>query len=322
MTLHPSRRQAVLALLAAGLAGQASAQTVPIRIVVPWAPGGSTDAIARVLAQRLSETMGRTVLVDNRPGAAGQIGTDSVAKAPPDGNSLLIVELPHAIAPAVTAKLPYDLLRDFAPVTLLGTTPLVFFTSADPAAPTDFASFVARAKSEPPLALAHSGAGTVSHLSSELLAARSGLKFTLVPYKGSAPALVDVAGGIVAGHFSSLAAGASLYQSGKLRALAVTSASRIPLLANVPTLKELGVRDMEIDQWWALVAPAHANTDMLEKLRGQVSAVMAHPGVKDKLSSLGIVLRFSSSRPELAEFMQGEVRRWGAVARSLALKPE
>jgi tripartite-type tricarboxylate transporter receptor subunit TctC len=322
MTMNLTRRHAVLGLLAAGLARPASAQAVPMKIIVPWAPGGSTDAIGRALAQRLSETTGRTVIVDNKPGAAGQIGTDAVAKAPPDGNNLLIVELPHAIAPAVTARLPYEFPRDFAPITLLGTTPLILFTTADAGAPADFASFMARAKGGPPLALAHSGAGTVSHLSSELLAARSGAKFTLVPYKGSAPALIDVASGIVAGHFSSLAAGSSLLNAGKLRALAVTSANRLPALGNVPTLDELGVRDMAVDQWWALVGPAKSNADMLEKLREQVAAAMAYPAVRDRLSSLGIVLRSSASRAELASFMQSEVQRWGVVARNLGLKPE
>lgn len=316
-----TRRHATLGLLAAALAPAAIAQAQPAKIIVPWAPGGSTDAIARALAQRLTESTGKTVIVDNKPGAAGQIGTDAGAKAAPDGNTLLIVELPHAIAPSVTAKLPYEFPRDFAPVTLLGTTPLVLFTSPGADAPADFAAFVARAKSGPPLALAHSGAGAVSHLSSELLAARTGAKFTLVPYKGSAPALIDVAGGTVAGHFSSLAAGASLLNAGKLRALAVTSASRVPMLPNVPTLDELGVRDMAIDQWWALVAPARTPPELLEKLRADTAAAMATPAVKDKLSSLGVVLR-SSSRQELATFMQSEVTRWGAVARNLGLKPE
>jgi tripartite-type tricarboxylate transporter receptor subunit TctC len=321
MTPYLTRRRATLGLLAAALGPAAIAQSQPTRIIVPWSPGGSTDAIGRALAQRLSESTGKTFMVDNKPGAAGQIGTDAGAKAAPDGNTLLIVELPHAIAPAVTARLPYEFPRDFAPVTLLGTTPLVLFTTADAAAPADFAAFVARAKSGPPLALAHSGAGTVSHLSSELLAARTGTKFTLVPYKGSAPALVDVAGGIVAGHFSSLAAGSSLLQAGKLRALAVTSANRVPMLPNVPTLQELGVPDMAVDQWWALVAPARTPPELLDKLRGDTIAAMETPSVKDKLSSLGVVLR-STSRPDLAAFMQAEARRWGTAVRNLGLKPE
>jgi tripartite-type tricarboxylate transporter receptor subunit TctC len=321
MTRPFTRRQALAGAFSLAVAPLATAQSVPVKIIVPWAPGGSTDAIARALAQRLSESTGKTVIVDNKPGAAGQIGTDAGAKAAPDGNTLLIVELPHAIAPAVTAKLPYDFPRDFAPVTLLGTTPLVLFTTADASSPADFAAFIARAKNGPPLALAHSGAGAVSHLSSELLAARTGAKFTLAPYKGSAPALVDVAGGTVAGHFSSLAAGNSLLQAGKLRALAVTSATRLPMLPNVPTLDELGIRDMVIDQWWALVAPARTSPELLEKLRADTIAAMGAPAVKDKLSSLGVVLR-SSSRQELAAHMQSEVQRWGGVARNLGLKPE
>ncbi|HYF17343.1 MAG TPA: tripartite tricarboxylate transporter substrate-binding protein [Ramlibacter sp.] len=323
MTSLPlTRRQAVVALAALAGGPAIAQQQQPGRIIVPWAPGGSTDAIARALAQRMGELTGRTLVVDNKSGAAGQIGTEAGAKAAPDGSTLLLVELPHAIAPAVTLKLPYEFPRDFAPITLVGTTPLILFTTADGGAPADFQSFMARARGPQPLALAHSGAGTVSHLSSELLTARTGVKFTLVPYKGSAPALVDVAGGVLAGHFSSLAAGGALLKGGKLRALAVTSASRLPLLPDVPTLAELGVRDMAIDQWWALVAPASTPPAVLERIRGEASSALTSPAVRDKLTSLGIVLRASASREELAGFMQGEVQRWGAVARSVGLKPE
>lgn len=320
MNIRNFSRREVLGTLAALASTPALTQTA-MKIIVPWAAGGSTDAIARAIAQRMSETLGRSVIVDNRPGAAGQIGTEAGARAAPDGNTLLLVELPHAIAPAVTLKLPYSFPRDFAPITLVGTTPLILFAGADAGAPQDFRTFMARAKSGPPLALAHSGAGTVSHLASELLAARTGVKFTLAPYKGSAPALIDVAAGVLAGHFSSLAAGSSLLNAGKLRGLAVTSVNRLPQLPNVPTLSELGVPDISIDQWWALVGPAQTPPEVLEKLRAEATSAIGHPAVHDRLSSLGVVLR-TSTRGELATFMQAEVQRWGAVARNVGLKPE
>lgn len=318
-TRHLSRRAALIGL--ASMASATVAAQAPMKIIVPWAPGGSTDAIARVLAQRMTESQGRTVIVDNRPGAAGKIGTEAGARAAPDGSTLLLVELPHAIAPAVTLRLPYAFPRDFAPITLVGTTPLILFTNADASAPADLRSFMARARGKSPLALAHSGPGTVSHLASELLAARSGVTFTLVPYKGSAPALVDVAGGVLAGHFSSLAAGAPLLGAGKLRALAVTSATRLPQLPDVPTLAELGVPDVAIDQWWALVGPAQVPAATLDKIRADAVSAIGHPATRDKLSSLGVVLR-TSTREDLAAFMQAEVQRWGTVARSVGLKPE
>ena len=181
------RRRTFLAVSSAGAllgaTGNARAGAFPdrpVKLVVPWAAGGSTDAIARAMAQRMSQTLGQSVIVDNRPGAAGQIGTDAAAKAPPDGYTLVIVELPHAIAPAVTAKLPYDLLRDFTPVTMIGTSPLVLFAGMDEGSK-DFRSFMrtAAASAAPP-AIAHSGAGTVSHLAGELLAQRSRIRFNMV----------------------------------------------------------------------------------------------------------------------------------------------
>ena len=295
-----------------------------IKIIVPWAPGGSTDAIGRALAQRLSETMGQPVVVDNRAGAAGQIGTDALAKSAADGYTLGIVELPHAIAPAVVAKLPYDLLRDFSPITLIGTSPLILFTGMGDDSK-DLKTFLKTAtttKGGPP-AIAHSGSGTISHLVGEMFAQRTKIKFNMVPYRGSAPALVDVAAGTVAAHFATLASGAALLSAGKIRALAVTSNARlgVPALRDVPTFTELNVKDLVVNQWWALVAPITTPIDVLDKLRLETIGALASAGVQARMSTLGVDLK-GTSRDELRGFMRSESERWQTVARVVGLKPQ
>ena len=314
---------AAASLAVASFPARAAYPDKPVRLIVPWAPGGSTDAIARAMAQRMGETLGQTVLVDNRPGAAGQIGTDAAAKAAPDGYTLTIVELPHAIAPAVVTKLPYDLLRDFTPITMIGTSPLILFASMG-AESVDFKTYLrdAKARAAAP-SIAHSGSGTVSHLAGELLAERTGVKFNMIPYRGSAPALTDVAASTVSGHFATMASGASLLSAGKIRALVVTSSQRmdLPALKNVPTLAEEGIKGLEINQWWALVAPATTPLPVIDRLRADALAALAHPGVKERLSSLGVELK-GSSRDELRSFMRAEAERWQAVARRIGLQPQ
>ncbi|AGU51467.1 putative BUG-like extracytoplasmic solute binding receptor,TTT family [Variovorax paradoxus B4] len=320
------------AFLAAGSAAlfTATAQSAwaafpdkPIKLIVPWAAGGSTDAIARAMAQRMSQTIGSSVIVDNRPGAAGQIGTDAAAKAVPDGYTLAIVELPHAIAPAVTTRLPYDLLRDFTPVTMIGTSPLVFFAGMNDDS-RDFKTFIRTAAARPmPPPIAHSGAGTVSHLAAELLASRTKIKFNMVPYRGSAPALTDVAAGTVAGHFATLASGSSLLGANRIRPLLVTSAQRvnIPGLKDVPGLAESGLKGLEIDQWWAMVAPATTPLEVIERLRREAIAALDHPSVKERMAVLGVQLK-GSTTGELRAFMRAEAERWQKVAHNIGLQPQ
>jgi tripartite-type tricarboxylate transporter receptor subunit TctC len=324
MTTHFSRRRLLITASAASLAfpklAFAAFPDKPLKIIVPWAPGGSTDAIARALAQRLGEGLKQSVLVDNRAGAAGQIGTDFAAKSAPDGYTLAIVELPHAIAPAVVAKLPYDLLRDFAPISLLGTSPLILFAGEKA---TDLKAFIKASSGSAPGAIAHSGSGTSSHLVGELFAKATKTKFTMVPYRGSAPALTDVAAGLVSGHFATLASGASLMSAGKIKPLAVTSKRRMetPLLRDVPTMAELGYKDFEVNQWWALVAPATTPIDILEVLRSQTLVSLSDPKVLERLSTLGIDLK-GSSRDATRAFMRSESERWQAVAKGIGLQPQ
>jgi len=312
-----------LALVWAPTLAQAAYPDKPIKLIVPWAPGGSTDAIARSMAQRMSETLGVPVLVDNRPGAAGQIGTDAAAKAAPDGYTITVIELPHAIAPAVVAKLPYDLLRDFSPVTMIGTSPLILFAGMD-ADSKDFKTYMNNAGSKiAPLAIAHSGSGSVSHLAAEMLSIQSKIKFNPVPYRGSAPALTDVAAGIVSGHFATLASGASLLSANKIRPLVVASRQRLalPTLKDTPTFAEAGINGMEINQWWALVAPATTPIEVIERLRTEATATLSHPAVRERLSTLGVELK-GSTRDELRAFMRAEAERWQKVAKDIGLQPQ
>jgi tripartite-type tricarboxylate transporter receptor subunit TctC len=313
---------AACSLAAASPLAWAAYPDKPLKLIVPWAPGGSTDAIARALAQRMTETMGQSVIVDNKAGAAGQIGTDFLAKSAPDGYSLGIVELPHAIAPAVVAKLPYDLLRDFSPVTLIGTSPLILFTGVGPES-ADYKTFVRKAAQGQAPAIAHSGSGTVSHLAGEMFAERTKIKFNQVPYRGSAPALIDVASGQVAVHFATMASGAALLSAGKIRALAVTSNRRmdLPSMRDVPTFSELGVKDLALNQWWALVAPVTTPIDILEKLRLETISAMASPAVQTRMNTLGVDLK-GSSRDDLRAFMRNESQRWQAAATATGLKPQ
>jgi tripartite-type tricarboxylate transporter receptor subunit TctC len=310
-------------ILAIAPAAQAAYPDKPVRLIVPWAPGGSTDAIARAIAQRMSQTMGQSVVVDNRSGASGQIGTDAAAKAAPDGYTIAIVELPHAIQPAVVAKLPYDLLRDFTPVSMLGTSPLVLFAGAADYKNGNPKPFIQKAKEAKsgPIAIAHSGAGSSSHLAAEVFAARGGFKYIPVPYRGSAPALTDVAAGMVAAHFATLASGSSLYGAGKLSALMVTGKARLAALPDVPTAREAGIEGMDFNQWWAVVAPATTPIEVLERLGKEISAALDHPSTRERLNTLGVELK-GSTRDELRSFMRGEVERWGAIARQAGVVPE
>lgn len=328
---HVLRAAALLAasmFVACGVADAANAPAGvkypdrPIRLVVPWAPGGSTDALARVIGQRMSATLGQEVLIENKPGAAGAIGTAAVAKAAPDGYTITIVELPHAIAPAVVAKLPYDLKRDFAPVSLIGTSALMLFTNPLVAQHRNVAGWLADARGKSgALALAHSGNGSVSHLAGEVLQARSGIRLNQVPYRGSAPALTDVAAQQVSAHFATLASASALVSAGRVAPIAVASAKRLPVMPDVPTLAEQGVPDMVIEQWWGMVAPAGTPAPVIERLRAELHAALGHPEVRERLRTLAIEKQ-PGTPAEFARFIEREMERWGKVARDAGVKPE
>lgn len=319
---------AVMATLATGAllprAAAAQAGHYPdraIRLIIPWAPGGSTDSIGRALAARMSETLGQSVVVDNRPGASAQLGADLLAKAPPDGYTLGIIELPHVIAPSMIRNIPFDVLRDFAPITRIGAAPMVFYAGTGPGAPTDFAGFMALTRSSAPVTIGLSGNGSVGHLATGALASREKLDFNNIPYKGAAPALTDLAAGTVVATVATQASGSSLLAAGKIRALAVTSEKRVDSLPGVPTFKELGYPYLVLGQWWGLFAPATTPVPLLEKVRASALEAIGNADVRRKLAAIGVELD-GSTRDELRAFMRSESERWGAVARDIGLRPE
>lgn len=293
----------------------------PVKIIVPWATGGSTDAIARTLAQRLTETMKQSFNVENRPGAAAAIGTGEMAKAAPDGYTLGIIELPHAIAPSVVAKLPYDLQKDLQPVAMIGTSPLVLFISSAVSAK-NVNELVAAAKAAPgTIAIAHSGNGTSSHLAAELLQQRTGAKFNLASYKGSGPALLDVAGGHVQGHFATMASGTGPMKTGKVNALGVAGTQRVASIKETPTFAEANIKDFVVEQWWGVVVPKGTPTAIVDRLSTEVAAAIKHPQMQDRMRELAIEAR-PLAPAQFAAFVDTEIKRWSAVVKTAGIKPE
>jgi tripartite-type tricarboxylate transporter receptor subunit TctC len=326
MPIRPLQSRVLQALFIAGaclaLSAQAAYPERPIRLIVPWAAGGSTDALARAVGQHMSESLGQSVVVENRSGGSGRIGTDAAAKAAPDGYTIAIVELPHAIAPAVFVKMPYDLLRDFTPISMLGTSPLMLFVNASNYRSGGIQDYLKDGRaSTAPLALAHSGNGTISHLAAELFGGATRVKLNPIPYRGSAPALVDVAAGLVSGHFATLASGAPLLGTGKISALMVTGSSRVTALPNVPTAAEAGIPGLAFSQWWALVAPAATPADIVHRLNREVAAALADPATRERLTTLGIEVK-ASTPGELRGFMRSEVGHWADVVRKAGVVPE
>lgn len=294
----------------------------PVRLIVPWATGGSTDALARAVGQGMSATLGQQVIVENRPGAAGNLGAAAAAKAPPDGYTLAIIELPHAIAPAVMARPGYDLRRDFVPIGQIGSSALMLFTNPAVAAHASVSGWIAEARARPgALAIAHSGGGSISHLAGELLQLRTGTRLNGVPYRGSGPALTDLAGGLVTAHFATLASAGALVSAGRIKPIAVTSDKRVALMPDVPTMAEQGVPNMVIAQWWGLVAPAGTPPAVVDRLRQALHAALGDAAVRERLRLLGIDKQPGSSA-EFARLIEGELQRWAKVAEGAGIKPE
>jgi tripartite-type tricarboxylate transporter receptor subunit TctC len=328
MTIHKTIYKAIASISMAALSLTAtsfvSAQNYPdkpIKIIVPWGTGGSTDNLARVLSQRLGATMGQSVIVENKPGAAAAIGTEAMAKAAPDGYTVGIIELPHAIAPSVVAKLPYDLQKDLQPVILLGTSPLMLFTSSTVAAKS-ISELVAVAKAKPgTITIAHSGNGSSSHLAAELLQQKTGAQFILTGYKGSGPAMLDVVGGHVQGHFATMASGAGHVKTGKANVLGLASAKRLSMMKETPTMSESGVPDFVMEQWWGVVVPKGTPPAIVEKIRAEFELAVNHVSVQEKMRDLAIEPRVMGPTA-FSAFVDSEVKKWAAVVKTAGIKPE
>ena len=311
----------VLGMLAAAQA--AMAQTYPSRpvtIVAPYAAGGGADLIARLMAQKLGERVGQSFVVENRLGAGGVIAASSVAKATPDGYTLLVAASTQlAIQVTLHKTLPYDPAADFMPVALLASVPFVL--TVNPSLPVhSVADLIALAKREPgKLTFGSSGVGGPPHLFTELLKTMTGIEMTHVPYKGTAQAITDVVAGHVPIIFSDLAPAIPLIKDGRLRALGISSAVRFAGLPDVPPLAEAGVPGFDAVAWLALVAPAATPREIVDKLHADVKAIMAEPAVQKKFIDLGNIPLVSPPPDELRAYVKSEIVRWGKVVEKAGL---
>lgn len=293
----------------------------PVRIVVPWPAGGGTDFAARVLAQRLGERMGQPVLVENRAGAAGNIGAEAVAKSPPDGYTMLLAITSVSINPALFPKMPFDIVKDLAPVTLVARAPMVL--SVHPVLPArSVKELVDLARRRPgELNFAYSGAGTTMQVSAEMFNLVSSLRTVGVAYKGGAPAVADLAGGQVQFAFPTLPSVLPFIRSGRVRALAVTTAQRSSMLAEVPTMIEGGVKDFDFAEWYGLFVPAAVPREAVRRLNEESVWVLKTAEVRDRFAVQG--LEVLSSLPEqFGELVQKDLARFGDVIRRAGIKVE
>lgn len=311
----PTRRIALACMLclAATAASGVFAQTTtwpekPIRIVVPFAPGGATDLVARIVGTELAKDLGQPVIVENKAGAGGNLGADAVAKSPADGYTMLLGTIGTlAINQHVSKKLPYDPQKDFRPISMVASFPNVLVVPLSSPAKS-VADLVVLGKAKD-LAYASSGIGTSLHLSGALLAETSGLSMTHVPYKGSSQAMTDVVGGQVDMIFDNLPSSYSMIKGGKVRPLAVTSAGRTPLLPNLPTMSELGFKNFVIESWSGLLAPAGTPDAVMRKLDAAIKKIVMTPEFEARLIQAGVVRSYKDSAG-FAQYIQSENVRW------------
>ena len=294
----------------------------PVKLVVPFAPGGTSDVLAREIAARLQVALKQTIVVDNKAGAGGVLGADSVAKAAPDGYTMLLGTIAtHAINPALLPKVPYKADKDFAPVILLGKISNVLLIGPGSQA-RSVKDIVAAAKARPgDLTFASAGQGTSQHLSGEMFRLLTGAQLTHVPYKGSAPAIQDVMGGQVPMSFETVTVALPQIKAGKVKALAVTSARRSAQLPDVPTLAESGVPGFDVSSWQALYLPAGTPAAIVNRLNAEVQKVVAQPEVKARMEALG--LEYAPNSPaQFAEFQKAEQAKWAKVIKDGNVKPD
>ena len=309
----------VLAAFAFGAAAQ-SYPTKSIRVVVPFPAGGTTDVLARAVAQKLTESLGQPAVVDNRPGAGGNIGAELVAKAPPDGYTLLMGTVgTHAINPSLYPKMPYDHVKDFVPVILVAGVPNVLVVN--PSLPVNSVQeLIAYAKANPgKLNFASSGNGTSIHLSGEMFKTMAGVQMTHVPYKGSAPALQDLVGGQVQLMFDNLPSSLALIKAGKLKALAVTSLTRAAALPEVPTVAESGLPGFEASSWFGLLAPAGTPQPIVVTLNGDVAKWLATADAKEKLLAQGAIAA-GGPPADFTRHIAAETAKWQKVVKDSGAK--
>jgi tripartite-type tricarboxylate transporter receptor subunit TctC len=293
----------------------------PVRVVVPYSPGGSSDAVARLLGQKLGETLGQQFVIDNRPGAAGSLGREVVAKATPDGYTLLIGDSPHTINVHVLRHVPYDPIRDFTPISLVATAPQVFVIHPGFAAKT-LKDFIVTATAQPgKINYGSGGSGSITHLTGELFKLAARVDLVHVPYKSIANAMTDVIAGQIPAAFPTMPGAVPHVKSGRLRALAVTSPKRTSVLADVPTFEESGIAGMIVSNWFGVFGPARLPKDVLTKLHSSVVDALASNDVRSRMTALS--LEIVGSTPQAFDaHLRAELEKWGKVVKAAGIKPE
>ncbi|VCU71719.1 Tripartite tricarboxylate transporter family receptor [Pigmentiphaga humi] len=324
--MHSIRRLAApLALLLAGAAsGTAQAQAYPdhpVRLVIPFAPGGSNDIVGRLIGEELAKRLGQPFIVDNRGGAGGTIGTDLVAKSRPDGYTLLLISTPHTANSTLYKKLPYDPAKDFAPVARLATAPLLI--SVYPGLPVKtLPELIAYAKANPgKLNYVSSGVGSSQHLVSELFESRAGISMTHVPYKGAGAALADVAAGHAQVSVGTVLQALPHVKANRLRPLAVTGTKRQPVVPDVPTVEEAGLSGYDGDNWWGILAPAGTPPAIVGKLNKTIGEILAEPDMRKRLEAESASVAYLE--PEaFGKFMAGETTKWAELIKRLGIQAD
>ncbi len=291
----------------------------PIKLIVPFPAAGGTDAVARALANKLSQQLNQSVIVENKAGANGVIGAEMVANSAPDGYTVLLTIASHAIAPAVSKKLPYDTEKDFAAVSLIAKYPYLLTVPANSPANT-FKEFIEQAKKNPgKIAYASSGSGSGPHLGMELLIDATDINLIHAPYKGAAPANNDLVGGQVQAMLNNLMAGSGLIRAKKLKVLAVTSSTRSPALPDVPTIKELGYPKYEVDGWYGVFVPAKTPPEIIKQLSFEIAKALKDPEVLNRLSGDGAI-PIGSTPQEFNDFFIREKNQWAKLAKKIQLE--
>ncbi len=309
----------------AGVVSAAFAQNYPakpVRILVGFGAGGSTDIVARTLAQSLSAEWKQNVLVENRPGASGMIAAELVAKSPPDGHTLMVTpQTSLAVAPALYGKAAYDTMRDFTPITLTGYTPLLMVVHPS-FPPKTFKDFIAFArKSREPITFGSGGVGSSPHMAGELMAAQLGIRITHVPYKGENPALADTIGGQIPIMFGNLPVAVPHVNSGRLRGLANTWSARSPLAKDIPTVAESGFKDYAIATWFGLLGPANMPPELVSRIQRDTARLFNVPATKEKLTAMGVELVLDTPE-QFREYLRSEVARYAKVIRDAGIKAQ
>ena len=321
---HVAARHILAALVWSCAGGHAAAQSYPdkpIRMVVPFAAGGGSDTTGRIVAQRLSELLGRNMLVDNRAGAAGLIGTELVAHAPADGYTLLLADAAHSSNPYVYKKAAYDAIKDFAPISLVATTPMMF--CIHPSVPAhSIKEFVALARREPnKLSYGTGGVGALGHLTGELFKSRTGIQFVHVPYKGGGLSVTDAIAGQITSVFVASTVSVPMVKAGKLRAIGVAAQKRSTVVPEVPTFEESGVPDFQVLNWFGVLAPAGTSPAIVTRLHAEIAKTLQTQAVRDRFASL--LLDPTITTPdEFRALIEAEAARWSTLIKQAGIGAE